>query len=395
MNSSQKRIVSFIYKKFLSITQQQKLFDEQTILNINENTILVKDYSTHTFNKGELTIEGHFAYIKEPKKLNSTKFYGYSKPMAMIDEKNFILHHNENFLKICSTDDSHPPIMFKIQDKNLKKYIKFDDDHFVSLMHNGDFRIWNVKTGITKFYYENTKNKDLMLSPEFEKISEDKIAFTCEFSKIIEEDSKKQREVKIDNKESSHKEEKQVEKNEDNENSDKEERQQKQDEINKNNQEKQNKLEFEDKTNHFVVKIIDLKKGECINTLEGHSKVVLSLLHLKENVLLSCSLDKTIRMWDLEKNVCTNTFSFDCTGIFNLMNVNDDIVAFIKIENYNSFRRFYLTSYNLVSNNYVKCFLLNEYIDIRTFLRLSPNVFTYLTNQDEFYRMIDEDLTIQ
>ena len=47
------------------------------------------------------------------------------------------------------------------------------------------------------------------------------------------------------------------------------------------------------------------KNGTCIQTLKGHTDVVMSLIELKNGHLASCGWDKTIKLW--KDGVCIQT----------------------------------------------------------------------------------------
>ena len=47
-----------------------------------------------------------------------------------------------------------------------------------------------------------------------------------------------------------------------------------------------------------TIKIWDINSGECLKTLEGHTNVVMSVF-AKDNLIISGSYDKTIRIWDI------------------------------------------------------------------------------------------------
>ena len=52
------------------------------------------------------------------------------------------------------------------------------------------------------------------------------------------------------------------------------------------------------------IKIWDKATGDCIKTLLGHSDAVFSIAILSNNRIVSCSLDKSIRIWDVELGEC-------------------------------------------------------------------------------------------
>ncbi|CAN7761319.1 DUF4365 domain-containing protein [Cupriavidus necator] len=58
-----------------------------------------------------------------------------------------------------------------------------------------------------------------------------------------------------------------------------------------------------------TIRVWDLRTGQCLRVLEGHTAEVRSLsLSAKGNLLLSGSGDRTIRMWDCSTGLCLQTF---------------------------------------------------------------------------------------
>ena len=51
----------------------------------------------------------------------------------------------------------------------------------------------------------------------------------------------------------------------------------------------------------------DMESGECVNTLQGHSSYVCRLEQLESGELVSCSNDSTIKIWNLTQNICVQT----------------------------------------------------------------------------------------
>ena len=56
-----------------------------------------------------------------------------------------------------------------------------------------------------------------------------------------------------------------------------------------------------------TIKVWDLKTGDCLKTLQGHSRVVTALVLSKEGQLISGSFDKMIKIWDLKTSQCLHT----------------------------------------------------------------------------------------
>jgi WD40 repeat protein len=55
-----------------------------------------------------------------------------------------------------------------------------------------------------------------------------------------------------------------------------------------------------------TIKIWDLQTRQCIGTLEGHQNAI-SHLKMSDDNLISVSVDKTIKLWDLNQGFCTKT----------------------------------------------------------------------------------------
>ena len=45
------------------------------------------------------------------------------------------------------------------------------------------------------------------------------------------------------------------------------------------------------------IKIWDLNKFECVQTLEGHNANITAVIKYDEETIVSCSGDKTIKIW--------------------------------------------------------------------------------------------------
>jgi len=70
-----------------------------------------------------------------------------------------------------------------------------------------------------------------------------------------------------------------------------------------------NELEIISGSWDHSIKLWDLKKGQCLKTLESHSNWINCLLILKStpDELISGSCDKTIKIWSLNNGKCKKT----------------------------------------------------------------------------------------
>lgn len=60
-----------------------------------------------------------------------------------------------------------------------------------------------------------------------------------------------------------------------------------------------------------TVKIWSLPDGAVLHTLNGHSAEVTSIDYFKEDIIISSSLDKSIRIWDITSESCITSYSAD------------------------------------------------------------------------------------
>ncbi len=63
------------------------------------------------------------------------------------------------------------------------------------------------------------------------------------------------------------------------------------------------------------VHLLALDSGQQISVLVGHSKPVLGVKYLTENILLSCSIDQTIRVWDLPSGTIARSLNNHKQGV--------------------------------------------------------------------------------
>jgi WD40 repeat protein len=66
-------------------------------------------------------------------------------------------------------------------------------------------------------------------------------------------------------------------------------------------------------SNDKTIKIWDLDTFECLISLNGHSDRIWKIERLPNNQILSCSSDKSIKLWDIDTGVCLKTFNDDQT----------------------------------------------------------------------------------
>lgn len=59
----------------------------------------------------------------------------------------------------------------------------------------------------------------------------------------------------------------------------------------------------------FRMRICSFNTGKQIGSLNGHADNVTSICSVRKNIIASCSLDNTIRIWDLENMECIQTLS--------------------------------------------------------------------------------------
>lgn len=88
----------------------------------------------------------------------------------------------------------------------------------------------------------------------------------------------------------------------------------------------------------------DIDAGVRKGIISGHSNKIIGLVRLNEKQILSCSIDKTLRLWDIEKNfVCIHTFTIieDEPLSFDL---SEDKRLLLTAEEYSTIRIYDITS---------------------------------------------------
>jgi WD40 repeat protein len=59
-----------------------------------------------------------------------------------------------------------------------------------------------------------------------------------------------------------------------------------------------------------LINIFDLETGECIQTINEHTDLVRNILIVSDNRFVTCSNDKTIKLFDLNNFECIRTLFF-------------------------------------------------------------------------------------
>jgi WD40 repeat protein len=62
-----------------------------------------------------------------------------------------------------------------------------------------------------------------------------------------------------------------------------------------------------------TIKIWDIDTGSCLKTLEGHTYSVRSV-YVKDNLIVSGSWDNTIKIWDIDTGTCIKTLTGHTNG---------------------------------------------------------------------------------
>lgn len=88
----------------------------------------------------------------------------------------------------------------------------------------------------------------------------------------------------------------------------------------------------------------DIDAGIRKGIVTGHSNKVIGLVRLNEKQLISCSIDKTFRLWDIEKNfVCVHTFTLIQSEPLSF-DLSEDKRLLLTAEEYSTIRIYDLTT---------------------------------------------------
>jgi len=74
------------------------------------------------------------------------------------------------------------------------------------------------------------------------------------------------------------------------------------------------------------IKIWDIKKLLCLKTLHGHSDKVLALVKLSEDKICSSSSDSKIKIWDIKSGICLKTFGDHRNWVISILAFSKDIL---------------------------------------------------------------------
>ena len=73
-----------------------------------------------------------------------------------------------------------------------------------------------------------------------------------------------------------------------------------------------------------TIKIWDIDSGICIKTLEGHNGSVYSVA-IKDNLIISGSYDKRIKIWDIESGECIKTLEGHTSYVYSVA-IKDNLI---------------------------------------------------------------------
>ena len=76
-----------------------------------------------------------------------------------------------------------------------------------------------------------------------------------------------------------------------------------------------------------IIKLIDENKYNLEQKLTGHSSSVWNVIEIRDNELISVSLDNTMKKWEIKNNKfeCTKTINFQNSGYYcNILKINEN-----------------------------------------------------------------------
>lgn len=74
-----------------------------------------------------------------------------------------------------------------------------------------------------------------------------------------------------------------------------------------------------------TIKIWDINTGTCLKTLEGHNDCVTSVYLVKDNLIISGSWDYTIKIWNINSGDCLKTLEGHTNWIRSVF-VHDNLI---------------------------------------------------------------------
>ena len=74
-----------------------------------------------------------------------------------------------------------------------------------------------------------------------------------------------------------------------------------------------------------TIKIWDINTGICLKTLEGHKDRVWTVF-VKDNLIISGGCDNTIKIWDIDSGICLNTLEGHTKSVLSVYLVKDNLI---------------------------------------------------------------------
>jgi len=71
-----------------------------------------------------------------------------------------------------------------------------------------------------------------------------------------------------------------------------------------------------------IIQLIQNNEYKIIQILKGHTNTIRKILVIKDNILISCSMDKTIKIWELD--IINNKYQLKSSTIMNDYEIDDD-----------------------------------------------------------------------